>query len=437
MGDVGRPAFLEFLNPSPAIPGAAGPGVHVAGTYASWPELLRQGRDQASAVRAGHVYVVDPGAELASFAALFAVATVADTALVWAAPHDLGLDLRPVGPALYEAQAPQFTADGRPTWAVATSGTASGTPKLAVGYADAWELIALHYERVLFSAAGTDEAAAFATGLPLKFSAAFFMTVLPSLFLCRDLIVFPSHDWTAAIRAAQQGGVFVLGVPALASAACLGMASPVRTPHMELLLGGGYLTAGRVELIRSRLLGAQVSNLYGTAEAGALSVDRDPGHNAHVGFPLAGKPIWIDRPGPDGIGPIATAGPDCCHAVWTPGEGLTRQAGRPASTDYGRFDDAGHLSLEGRVDGAEKLMGVLVQPRSIERHLLELPGVIDVRVRVVRASTGLEHLSARVVGPVTEDEVREHCGTLPEHARPRVIDCVADDIAAYSAHGKL
>jgi acyl-CoA synthetase (AMP-forming)/AMP-acid ligase II len=110
-----------------------------------------------------------------------------------------------------------------------------------------------------------------------------------------------------------------------------------------------------------------------------------------------------------------------------------------SSTDYGRFDQDGHLCLEGRVDGGEKLMGVLVYPRAVERHLLALDGVSDVRVLVRRTPSGLEHLVARVVGRVDEAAVREHCASLPEIERPSRVECVAerDAAAAYSANGKL
>ncbi|GAA3222706.1 hypothetical protein GCM10020256_30320 [Streptomyces thermocoprophilus] len=108
-------------------------------------------------------------------------------------------------------------------------------------------------------------------------------------------------------------------------------------------------------------------------------------------------------------------------------------------TDYGRFDSDGNLCLEGRVDGAEKLAGVLVRPREIERHILALDGVSDVRVTVETAPNGLEHLAATVVGAVGPDTVRAHCADLPEQHRPSRIRCTSEQEAAsvYSSHGKL
>jgi len=278
-----------------------------------------------------------------------------------------------------------------------------------------------------------------ATCLPLQFSAAFFMTVLPSMFLCRDMVVFPPHDWSSVTAIGASRDLVVLGVPAVAAAACLGMPAPVDMRRARLLLGGGHVSTDRLTLIRDRLTGAAVANLYGTAETGAISIDDEPGHNEHVGRPIAGKAVWLRDVGPDGVGAIATTGPDCCAWVWRPGETARANGGHVASTDYGRFDAAGNLSLAGRLDGAEKLRGVLVHPRDIERHLLRLPGVTDARVLVRQAAGGLEHLVARVVGQVTDAEVRAHCAGLAEIERPTRIECIpeAQALAAYSANGKL
>jgi acyl-coenzyme A synthetase/AMP-(fatty) acid ligase len=182
-----------------------------------------------------------------------------------------------------------------------------------------------------------------------------------------------------------------------------------------------------------------LTNLYGTAETGAISVDPDPGHNQHVGLPIAGKTVWIRDADAHGIGRIAVAGPDCCRYLWRPGEPVRAVGDDVASTDYGRFDGAGNLCLEGRVDGGEKLRGVLVYPRAIERHLLCLPGVADARVLVERTDSGLERLVARVVGEVDAAAVREHCRDLAEIERPGVIDVVSEQAAAavYNANGKL
>lgn len=431
---MGRPAFTRFLVPRV---GAAERGVRWAGDRASWDELLDRGRERAAAVQPQRAYRVDPAAGLESLVSLLAVATVPDTVLLWTSGTPAAG--RDIAPGLAEVELPVAGPLNRPLWGVATSGS-TGNTKLALGHADHWESIALHYERSLYAGCFPDGMPpVLATCLPLKFSASFFMAVLPSLFLRRDLVIFPSHDWSAVHAESEHRDIAVLGVPALVAAACLGMSRPVDARRVAMFLGGGHLSAQRVRLIRERFEGTSVRNLYGTAETGAVSVDPDPGHNQHVGHPVVGKAVWLEGADERGIGAVAVAGPDCCLAVWRTAEGTRFNDGYVASTDYGRFDAEGRLCLEGRVDGGEKLQGVLVYPRAVERHLLTLPGVADARVLVRRTETGLEHLVARVVGRTGEDEVRAHCASLPEAERPSRIECVpeAEALALYSANGKL
>lgn len=435
---MGRRAITRFLSP-PDDPDAAGAGIRWDGAAVSWEEVLHRGRERSDVVAPQHAYVVDPREGVEALVSLLAVATVEDTVLIWAAPDALGVARRDLAPALCGIESPLPAPVRRPLWGVATSGS-SGAPKVAIGHADMWELTVLHYERAMFRPAFDGRTpAVFATCLPLQFSAAFFMTVLPALLLRRDLLVFGSHDWSPVQDAAADRDVLVLAVPALAAAACMGTADPVDMSRTVLFLGGGHVGAERVATIRRHFTGAGLVNLYGTAETGALTVDPEPGHNQHVGAPIPGKAIWIEGADEHGIGVVATSGPDCCEYVWRPGEGLLHQGGQVSGTDYGRFDDAGRLCLEGRVDGGEKLGGLLVYPRTIERHLLTMDGVSDVRVVVRRGPSGLEHLAARVVGRVGEDAVREYCAALPEPFRPTRVECIddRDAAAAYSPNGKL
>ncbi len=428
---MGRPAFTRFLARR------ADAGVRWGGESATWDELLDRGRERSALVVPQRAYRVDPAAGLESLASLLAVATVPDTVLLWASGSPAGG--RGVAPGLAEVEPPVDGPIERPLWGVATSGS-TGNAKLAIGNADMWEAIALHYERSLYGDCSADGMPrVLATCLPLQFSASFFMTVLPSLFLGRDLLVFPAHDWSAAHAEAAERDIAVLAVPALAAAACLAMDGPVDARRMTLFLGGGHLGAERVRMVRERFAGASVRNLYGTAETGAVAVDHDPGHNQHVGAPVAGKAVWLEGTDADGVGAVAVAGVDCSLGTWRPGEPLRRNGGHVASTDYGRIDAQGRLCLEGRVDGGEKLHGVLVYPRAIERHLLALPGVADAKVAIHRADTGLEHLVARVVGSASADAVREHCAALPDAERPSRVECVPEDkaLAAYSVNGKL
>ncbi|WP_245533453.1 MULTISPECIES: AMP-binding protein [Actinoalloteichus] len=445
---MGRQAFTRFLTSSRARSATGRRGVQWGGAVATWDELLAGGRDRARLVRPGHAYVVDPTEGLEALASLFAVASVPDTLLLWTARSALGVEEHRLAPALAEVPLPLAEPMTRPMWGVCTSGS-SGRPKVAIGHADLWELVAVQHDHMLRTALpGTGSDPVLATCLPLQYSAAFLMTVLPAMFFRHDLLVFPAHDWTPLATAARDRDVAVLGVPAVVAAACLGTPDPLPMGRVAVFLGGGHVSATRVRLARERFEGVRLVNLYGTAETGAVSVDPDPGHGGHVGRPVEGKAVWVDQPNERGVGVVSAAGPDCCVAVWRPADGAPPEettgtvrstAGRGVGVDYGRWDAEGRLWLEGRVDGAEKVSGMLVHPRQVERHLLALPGVADARVRVEQTSHGLENLAARVVGDVSVEEVRAHCAALPDARRLTRVEVLPerDAAAAYGAHGKL
>jgi acyl-CoA synthetase (AMP-forming)/AMP-acid ligase II len=260
--------------------------------------------------------------------------------------------------------------------------------------------------------------------------------IVPALFLARDLVVFDNHRWDALPALAARERVACLSVPALVAAATASTPAPVDMRHAALVFTAGYLSRARGDRLAHKFRDVIMLGSYGASETGVMTLDRAPGASLHVGRPLAGKPIWIVDADVSGVGKVATTGPDCREMYW-PGEPRLRDAdGFVASTDYGHFDAEGNLYLDGRLDQGEKLHGVLVYPRQIERHIFLVPGVEDVRVRRVDHG-GLERLEARVVGSASPDAVREHCRSLPEAARPALVECVAEGVEAYSARGKL
>jgi acyl-coenzyme A synthetase/AMP-(fatty) acid ligase len=299
-------------------------------------------------------------------------------------------------------------------------------------------MVTLYYEEAVFAPALGARASTFATCLPLQFSAAFFMAVLPAALSGRDLLVFPPHDWRPVVEAARRGPVVCQSVPAITAAGALSLGEPVNASNLLILMGGGYATEPRVKSVRDRFRGAILGNIYGTAETGALSIDWTPGEVDHVGRPITGKPVWVLDPNEQGIGVIATTGPDCRRFQWTPGSSIEELGDIASGTDYGHFSDDGYLYLDGRLDGGEKLHGVTVYPRAVERHILRLPGVIDVRV-TVRRTGGVDQLVARVVGDLTPAEVQEGCAQRQEIERPTRVECFPerDALSAYSANGKL
>ncbi|MEX5309175.1 AMP-binding protein [Kocuria sp. CPCC 205297] len=353
------------------------------------------------------------------------------TRILWVAA-DLG-GSAPVS-GIAELNVPGMPGVDRPLWGVATSGTTS-SPKIALGYSDEWEDIVRLQAKGIYDPAFPSGEYGFATHLPIQFSAAFFMLVLPAMLLRRDLTVTTPVDWAPVLAAQDRAELFFLSAPSVMAAACSSETSSPQLHRTVVVLGGGHLGRGRVQMIREHTGAKRVWNIYGTAETGCLSIDEDPGHGTHVGRPIPGKKIWAHGDGQDSR--IAAEGADCCAFLWTPGTEVTA-VDLPVSADLGRLDPHGHIVLEGRVDGTVKLRGRLVDLRSIERHLLRLEGVHDVSVRVVERADGLDGLAARVVGTVTSKNIWAH-GTGTDGVVLNEIECLAERDAAhlYSDNGKL
>ena len=435
---MGRATFRRFLS----ISGESGHGagqVFFGNESATWTSLLEAGRKRSSIVRQGGSYVVDPTGGLDALISFFAVATVPDTALLWVAPDNV-LMSSPIAPALHEISSPNGGRLTSPYVGVATSGT-TNKPKIPVIRGDALEIIALHYLSAVFTPVTGRPSGdiAFATCLPLQFSAALYMTILPALFFGRDLLFHSPHNWRPLAELCERQTVACQCAPIVAVAGSQSLAHGRDLSNLALILGGGHLNEGRLAMIRQQLPGATIANVYGTAETGVISLDLAPGHAAHVGKPVYGKAVWIENPGVDGIGAVTVVGPDCMLGYWNEGPPTVSGNAVGVALDYGHMDDEGRLFLDGRLDSGEKMHGLTIYPRAIERHLLALAGVTDVRVSVRSASPLREYLSASVVGTVSEEQLQEHCRSLDVSFRPDAFEVISEQqaLSRYSLNGKL
>jgi acyl-CoA synthetase (AMP-forming)/AMP-acid ligase II len=413
-------------------------GVQIGTKFASWTMLRSKAAEQVPALKPARTYVVDPTAGLETFAALLAVAMTPDAALIWAQPADVPFSVRQIFPGLFACPDRAVPTSGRPLFATLTSGT-SGAHKIAVGWGDFLELVALQYETALYRSPYLPESQVhvLATCLPLKFGATFLMAVIPAMFLSYDLVVFPPHRWDFLHAVAAREPVACITVPSLLAAASASSSGRIDMSKAALLTIAGYLSKSRIESVQDKFQGIRILSSYGATETGVVTLDTGPdGKHFHVGRPILGKPVWLTDVDSEGVGKIATAGPDCRAFYLGDAQALGGTDGTVATTDFGHFDSAGNLYLDGRIDGAMKINGMTIYPQRIERHLLTLPGVVDARVRIDTTNT-LERLEARLVGSITEGVVREHCAMLPEECRPSVVHCFAEGEDVYSGHGKL
>jgi acyl-coenzyme A synthetase/AMP-(fatty) acid ligase len=411
--------------------------VRIGSKSASWSALKRRATELASDVNPGAVYVVDPAAGLQAFASLLAVAMVPDTTLVWAKAADVPFSRQRVAEGLYLCPHAVPPNRERPLYATLTSGSL-GVPKLAVGFGDGLELVAINYHFSLYRSVFPDaEVCILASCLPLEYAATFMMVVIPAMFLSIDLVIFPPHRWDLLWGIASREHTACVTVPSLLAAAAVSTMEPIDMSKLALLTTAGYLSRTRIESVQEKFRGLRLLTSYGASETGVMTLDSEPdGLHLHVGRPIAGKAIWIVDADSAGVGKIATMGPDCRESYWGQNVSLRGSDGSVAATDFGHFDKDGNLYLDGRIDGAIKLHGITFYPQDVERHLLGLRGVADVQVRVV-TENNIDRLKARVVTALSPAAVQAHCMELPIHLRPSVIECLSESLDHYSPHGKL
>jgi fatty-acyl-CoA synthase len=179
----------------------------------------------------------------------------------------------------------------------------------------------------------------------------------------------------------------------------------------EVQIMGEQLRWTDVALARE-VLGPAVTvrHQYGSTEIGLVAqrvVPPDEPLGAgpvSVGHPIVGRHVWIadddGAPVGDGrSGSIVIEGAFRVEGIVT--EGLPDGTERFVIGDRGRFDAAGELWIEGRMDRMVKIAGSRVEPGAVEDVLRTLPGVRDAVVLPLAVTPEDVRLIAHVV--VTDD----------------------------------
>ena len=207
---------------------------------------------------------------------------------------------------------------------------------------------------------------------------------------------------------------------------------------VEICLSSGASMPAALPARCAGVLGLKVRQLYGSSEAGTISIEPAPGGQggSDVGLPVKSVEIRIL----DGSGRILAAGETGEIAVKGPAmmRGYAGQPGQDSrlfqdgllrTGDLGRIDGRNHLILCGRAKRLINLSGVKVDPAEIEEVLLSHPSVRRCRVAGVRNPRGQELIKAVIaVRPsqrLSREQVVEHCRRrLSEYKIPRIIDFV-------------
>lgn len=251
------------------------------------------------------------------------------------------------------------------------------------------------------------------------------------------LEILPLFDaGVLAARLTQPGAVFP-GVPFMFEAlARAGVAASA--PRIRLALSAGSPLPPKVRENFEAAWDTPVGQLYGATELGTVCIcgatagECDP---TVVGPPLPGVSIRIV----DSTNParVLGAGEEGQVAVAAPSMLTTYLDGAPPMVDghfltgdLGRLDDAGRLSITGRLKLVIDVGEMKVNPQEVERALDQHAGVLESLVLPLELSPTITRLRALVVArdPLaapSESELKTFLRTRLSPAEvPRVIECV-------------
>lgn len=222
------------------------------------------------------------------------------------------------------------------------------------------------------------------------------------------------------------------------------------------------IPAGRFRFIRScssylapetktrieGLLGAPVLEAYGMTEAAhQIASNPLPPADNRVGSVGRGTGVEVVILGPDGNilgtgeeGEVAIRGDNVMSGYLNNPEANASAfvKGYLRTGDLGQIDANGYISLLGRLKEFINRGGEKISPAQIDDVLLALPGVAMAVTFAVPDTMYGETVHAAVVpkGPVTEEEILEHCRQkLPRFMVPVKIHIVSD--LPHSASGKV
>jgi acyl-coenzyme A synthetase/AMP-(fatty) acid ligase len=154
---------------------------------------------------------------------------------------------------------------------------------------------------------------------------------------------------------------------------------------LRIVSGGGPIPKSLNAIIKQRLT-ADVANIYGSSEAGAVAIADLPTMaraERAAGYVLPNVEVEIVAPDgsalPHGeLGEIRVRGEKIADGYLPPDEaGTAFRNGWYYTSDLGRLEADGLLTVEGRVDDVMNLGGVKVLPAWVEEAVLQCPGVED------------------------------------------------------------
>jgi O-succinylbenzoic acid--CoA ligase len=185
----------------------------------------------------------------------------------------------------------------------------------------------------------------------------------------------------------------------------------------HVVIGGAALS--RVLHDRATAAGWPLNPSYGLSEAAAqVATHRASDGPWHVG--LVGHPLGANEFALTADGRIRIRGPQVM-AGYVDGGGVDDD-GWLTTSDLGKIDEKGRLTVTGRADDMLISGGRNIHPLTVESCLAACPGIRDVAVTGLPDPVWGDRIVALVVGDATPESIRAWCRThLPAAALPRHI----------------
>jgi acyl-coenzyme A synthetase/AMP-(fatty) acid ligase len=209
-------------------------------------------------------------------------------------------------------------------------------------------------------------------------------------------------------------------------------------PLRQITLGGEIADQGILDRLRRVFPESSIRHIYASTEAGAVFAVKD----CRAGFPAA----WL-RDGVEGIELRVTDGELELRSHRAMKGYVAADRGSPISSD-GWLRTGDMVKVEGdrarfmgRSDSLIAVGGAKVRPEEVEAVVLEVPGVLDARVRGIRNPFSGQIVGVEILAGKAEDhatlrrQITERVSaSLEPHKVPRIFHFV--DSMAMSGSGK-
>ncbi len=413
--------------------------VTVNGESLTWQEIYIAAKDVSQLIPHNGLYIIDANKGIKSIVSLLATAMTPGCSFIWRNTHNTGIQPSRNLDGIYQVNhlTPHTAQIDRLYYGTMTSGSSSQS-KTAMGYADHLISIGIYYSEVIYRQSSTlsSENSVIACCLPMEYSAAFMMALLPAWASARNLVFFSPNNWKDILTLAEKVKTVIVTAPCMLASASAYIRNQYEPENLTFLTTAGYLSQERVAKTKEKFPNARFQISYGSTETGIMTLGDFCETSTSVGKPLYGKSIWLREKSSE-IGKITTASIDCREFYLESELNIRDEHGTVTNLDYGHFDSEGKLYLDGRVDKAVKSNGLLCYPNLIERFILTMPGVVDVKVHLIEKSIGSEYIEAVVIGNVSIEDISNHCEKLDIKLRPHSYKVFSEHGTHYSDRGKL